>query len=306
MRIALLLFCLSFTGLAQGRPQAPWPPPPGPLRVIIDTDAGAEIDDQYALALALGSPNRIQIEGIIGAYFGDFGGPSGAAKSVEEVHRVLGKAGRDGKIPVKGGAPPFVFRDDPPDSDGVRFIIEKAKASTPENPLWLVLLGPATDAAAALLRDPAIADRIVIFWHGRTQWPLRCWNYNVWNDTKSARLLFSFPCRFILFDTGDHLTISTAETAERFAKLGPLGSYLQQIRSRNPNFLLPSKSMFDLGDLTGLADPKAVRWERVEAPSVDYDLRYDFSKKMGQIVRIYYADRDRAFSLLEAALRNLR
>ena len=95
------------------------------------------------------------------------------------------------------------------------------------------------------------------------------------------------------------------ETGERFAKLGPLGAYLQQIRSKRPGFLLPTKSMFDLGDLTALVDPQAVQWERVEAPAVDYDLRYDFSKKMGKIVRIYCVDRDRAFRDLEGALRTL-
>lgn len=273
--------------------------------MLIDTDAGAEIDDQYALALALGSPNRIHLEGIVGAYFGDFGGSAGAAKSVAEVERVLAKAGLNGNVPVKSGAPPFAFLDRPPDSDGVRFIIEKAKAASPENPLWVVSLGPATDVAAALSLDPSIADRMVVVWHGRTQWPLRCWNYNVWNDPKAARLLFSLPCRLILFDTGDHLTISSQETAKRFEKLGPLGAYLQQIRSKSPSFLLPTKSMFDLGDLTALVDPPAIQWERVEAPAVDYDLRYNFSKKMGQIVRIYYVDRNRAYDDLGGALRTL-
>src|ERR1700744_6198491 len=47
-----LIFCA--TAPAAPRPVAPWPPPPGPLRLIIDTDTGNEVDDQYALALALG------------------------------------------------------------------------------------------------------------------------------------------------------------------------------------------------------------------------------------------------------------
>ena len=37
-----------------------------------------------------------------------------------------------------------------------------------EDPLWLIMLGPATDAAIALKKDPKITDRIIIFWHGRT------------------------------------------------------------------------------------------------------------------------------------------
>src|ERR1700679_3379757 len=57
--------------LAAERPIAPWPPPPGPLRLIIDTDTGNEIDDQYALALALGSPARLHLEGIDAANFGE-------------------------------------------------------------------------------------------------------------------------------------------------------------------------------------------------------------------------------------------
>lgn len=45
-------------------------PPPGQLRVIIDTDAANEIDDQYALALALGSPERIRPAPLVATDFG--------------------------------------------------------------------------------------------------------------------------------------------------------------------------------------------------------------------------------------------
>ena len=38
-------------------------PPNGPVRIILDTDAANEIDDQFALAWALLSPDRVEIEG---------------------------------------------------------------------------------------------------------------------------------------------------------------------------------------------------------------------------------------------------
>lgn len=309
-RLCVALPALYFSGLAgaqtpAARPAAPWPPPSGQLRVIIDSDTGAEIDDQYALSLALGSPRRIKLEGIVGAYFGDSGGSDGADKSYAEINRVLDHAGLKGKIPVKHGAEPFVFKDRAPTSDGVDFIIQQARTATPENPLWLVMLGPATDGAAALLRDPSIADRLIVFWHGRTQWPVRCWNFNVFNDVKAARLLFELPCRFILFDTGTYLTISMEETSKRFEPLGPLGRYLQKIRSRRPGFMLPSKAMFDLGDITALVDPGAVRYERTQAPSVDNGLNYDFAHKHGEFVRIYYVERNTAFDRLESALKRI-
>jgi hypothetical protein len=292
--------------LAAGpRPAAPWPPS-GPVKIIIDADAANEVDDQYALALALGFPERFRIEGLIAAHFGDAGGSVGRERSYAEIQRVLEKAGRSGRYPVKRGADPLQYRDRLPASEGVDLIIERAKAATPGDPLWLVLLGPATDAAAALLAAPEIADRLVVFWHGRTQWPVRCWNFNAYNDIRAARLLFELPCRFILFDTGTYLRIPVEETQRRFGPLGPLGSYLHEIRTRKPQYASPNKGFFDLGDVAALADPAVVRWEKTAAPAVDHDLRYDFSKDYGSMVRIYHVESGPTFDLLEEALRRLR
>jgi inosine-uridine nucleoside N-ribohydrolase len=275
------------------------------LRVVIDTDAANEIDDQYAMSLAFGFPERLRLEGIIAAHFGLKGGSTGIQKSYDEIQAVLERAGFTGKVPVKKGSDPFQYRDRIPPSEGVDFIIDRANAATPESPLWLVLLGPATDAAAALLKDPSIANRLVVFWHGRTQWPLRCWNFNAYNDTKAAQFIFELPCRMILFDTGTYLTITKEESERRFASLGPLGKYLQEIRYRQPAYLSPKKGFFDMGDIAALVDPGVVRWERTDAPTVDHDLRYDFTHTHGEIVRVYHVERDPAFNLLERALHNL-
>ena len=312
----LLAMCFAFHAGAQGngqagaavvnRPSAPWPPPQGQLRIIVDTDTANEIDDQYALSLVLGSPDRFRLEGIIAAHFGDAGGASGISKSYAEIQRVLEKAGMPGKFPVKRGSDPLAYRDQKIQAEGVDFIIEKAHSATPDNPIWLVLLGPATDAAAALLKDPAITDRIVIFWHGRTEWPVRCWNFNAYNDILAARLLFELPCRFVLFDTGTYLRINPEESERRFGSLGPLGAYLQEIRHRKPAFMSPNKGLFDLGDIVALADPSAVRWEKTNAPSVMQDLRYNFERNNGEIVRIYHVENEPAFHLLENALRRIQ
>src|SRR5688572_12750585 len=150
--VAWALCCGVAVAAEPPRPVAPWPPAAGKLRVIIDADAANEIDDQYAIALALGRADRIALEGIVAAHFGDSGGARGIERSQEEIERVLEKAGVAGKVVVKRGADPIVYADRPPTSDGVEFIIERARAATPEDPLWLVLLGPATDAVAALLK----------------------------------------------------------------------------------------------------------------------------------------------------------
>ena len=43
---------------------------PGPARVLIDTDADNEIDDQFALAWALLSPDRLDVEAIVAGPYG--------------------------------------------------------------------------------------------------------------------------------------------------------------------------------------------------------------------------------------------
>ncbi|HYF01392.1 MAG TPA: nucleoside hydrolase [Planctomycetota bacterium] len=284
------------------RPQAPWPPPPGPLRVVIDTDAACEVDDHYALALALGFPERITIEGFVAAHFAR---PDHIEKSFKDIELVLAKAGMTGKYPVKRGAPPMKSPEDRPSAEGVDFIIERAKAGTPENPLWLVLLGPATDAVLALEKDPSIADRLIVFWHGRSEWPKKCLNFNAKNDRFAARRIFEQPSRYVLFDTGAQLGISMEETAARLAPIHPLGTHLLDIRWRSKGWQGKNKGMFDLGDIAALIDPACAPWERTAAPSVLEDMSYDFTKTHGELVRIKDVDRERSFALLEEALRKL-
>lgn len=299
---AALLLCLLSLG-ADERPLAPWPPPPGPLRVLIDTDAANEVDDQYAMALALGFPERIKLEGLVAAHFGK---AEHIDKSYAEILEVLQRAGKAGKIPVAKGVPPLKDGEPTPASDGIDLILERARAGTPENPLWLVLLGPVTDAVAAFERDPSIADRVIVFWHSRSRWPDECRNFNATNDRVATRRSFALRSAFVLFDTGAQLTIPMEETERRFAPLGRLGSYLHEIRRRSPRWMKETKGVFDLGDVAALIDPACAPWEKTPLPSVDADLKYDLTRPRGQGIRIKDVSRARSFDLLEEALKRLK
>ncbi len=287
---------------------APWPPPAGELRVIIDTDAANEVDDQWAIALALGFPERLKIEGFVAAHYGQRGGANGIAKSHASIEATLAAAGLAGKFTIKNGCDPLAYRDRVPSSAGVDFIIEQARSATPENPLWLILLGPATDGAAALLKDPSIADRVVIFWHGRSDWPEKCANFNAINDPLATQLLFELPCRFVLFDTGANLTMPMAESARRVGSVGPLGKFLHDLRQRSAYASRPDKGMFDLGDIAAFINPAdTCTSEAVQAPGVRGDFRYDFKLANGPMVRITAINREASFALLDESLaRNAR
>jgi inosine-uridine nucleoside N-ribohydrolase len=279
-------------------------PPQGErIRVVIDSDAKNEIDDQWAIALAILSPERFQIEGFVGAHFDNpWGGPGSIEASAQEIETVLEKAGMAGRWPVKRGSHPMQYQFVPSESEGVDFIIERAMASSPEDPLWVVGLGAATDMASAFLKEPRILDRVVVFWHFRTRWPEKCYNFNVYGDVRAARLIFHSPLSFVLFDTGTYLRCPMEESEERVKPYGELGEYLHEYRHRYPLFMDPRKGFFDLGDIAALVDPDLACWEVAECPEVDWDLDYQFKGTKGSILRCYHVDRDRTFELLYGRL----
>ena len=300
---AVALIAPAFAAAAAAERRVPAYPPAGRIRVVIDADAANEVDDQYAIALALLSPERLRIEGFVAAHYGDKGGPDGIEKSAAEIHAVLEKAGMAGRFPVKRGSHPFRYSGVPEPSEGVDFIVERAMDPAETEPLWVVALGPATDLAAAYLKEPRIKDRVVAFWHGRTQWPHKCWNFNAYNDLKAVRVLFRSDLPFVLFDTGTDLVLPMEETAARIRPHGALGQYLHDIRLREKAWQSPTKGLFDLGDVAALVDPSLAKAETVNAPDVNWDMLYDHKRTHGRLVRVHAIDRDGTFALLERKLK---
>ncbi|MFO7902283.1 MAG: nucleoside hydrolase [Planctomycetota bacterium] len=281
---------------------------PGPgerIRCIIDTDAKNEIDDVWAIALAVLCQDRFQVEGFIGANYDNAiedAGPGSPAASVKVIETVLAKAGLAGKIPVMKGSAPLQYKFEPSESEGVDFIIERAMASSSEDPLWVIGLGAATDIASAYLKEPRIADRVCVFWHFRTRWPDKCWNFNVIGDVRAARVVFHGDLPFVLFDTGTHLTCPMEESRQ-WAELSKLGKYMHEYRKKRSWYQDPNKGFYDLGDIAALVDPELASWEIVECPEVDWDLNYRFKNTKGRILRCKDIDRDKTYALLDGRLR---
>lgn len=283
-------------------------PAPGErVRLLIDTDAATEVDDQFALALALHSPERFDIEGLVGAHLGDQGGPDGPDLSVAEIDRVLDRAGRPRPCPVLPGSHPLQYSTTPIDSPGVDLIIERAMDASDDRRLWIVVLGPITDVASAWLKCPEIADRVVVFYHARTTgWPRSCWNVNIYRDLRAARVVLASSLPLVLFDTGTYLRAPMEETAARLAPLGPLGEYLHEIRCRHEWTRSPSKAFYDLGDVATLVDPALAETEVVRTPQIDWDLRLQHTGEYGRMLRVYHIDRDGTFEMLYRKLAEAR
>lgn len=129
--------------------------PNGPQLAIVDTDIGDDIDDAFALGLALESP-ELRILGVT-TTFGD------TELRARLVERYLAAAGRT-DIPVAAGpatgadnvftqaayAKQSAARKYP---DGVQFLFEQIRKHPGE--ITLIAIGPLTNVQAAIERDPA-------------------------------------------------------------------------------------------------------------------------------------------------------
>lgn len=280
------------------------PPKNERIRVIIVSDATNEIDDVWAISLAVLYPERFQIEGFVGSNYDHTSsgiGPESIGKSVKEIHTILEKAGLKGKYPVFSGGHPMQYEFAPSSSEGIEFIVEKAMESTPDHRLWIICLGNPTDLASAYLKEPAIKDRVIMFWHARTEntWPFRAHNYNIKGDMHASRMMFHAPFPLVIFDTGTHLYAGTLEeSAKNIRPYGDLGEYMYNYRLRSDYYRSPVKGYFDLGDIAVLIDPDLGAWEVTPCPTVTTYMDYNFYRTNGEILRCYDIDRDKTFQLL--------
>lgn len=299
MMNSIFLF-LVFLGsvFAQGnRTIPPIPPIDKPVQVIIDTDARNEIDDQWAVTLAILRLDRLTIEGFVTTTYSETPMVEKIDSSYRELLFVLELAEATDRWPVYKGSMPLPSMTTYNESPGVDFIIERARAHTPEDPIWIVLLGAPTNMASAFLKAPDIKNNVVVFWHGRSGWPTECKNYNAKGDRFAARLLFESGMPFILFDTGTDLVCPMPESEVQVKPYGALGNYLHEFRYNQPFMQSDTKGFFDMGDIAAIIDPSVATWEVADCPTVTEDMLYDFTNLHGKLLRCKAIDRDKTFNL---------
>jgi purine nucleosidase len=136
-------------------------------RVIIDTDAKNEADDQFAIVHALLSPS-LDVRGLVAAHFGTRRSNASMEESRQEIDLLLDLMQLPGQVTVaNGAAKPIADEHTPQDSPGARLIIAESRLAGPGDPLYVAFLGPLTDMASAILLDPEIVHRpIVVIWIG--------------------------------------------------------------------------------------------------------------------------------------------
>jgi purine nucleosidase len=307
--------------------------PSGIVNMVLDTDAANEIDDQFAIAWALRRTDRLKIHGVYATPFSfahrralypqaspdaqPFNPPgTGMQRSYEEILKVQSLMGLEGQVPVfRGSAGYLPSLDQPLPSDATAHLIATALAMPPNEPLYVVAIGCATNVASALLFEPKIREKIVVVWTSAfpSHAPHVNQSFNLEQDVLASQWLYDSGVPLVYlpgYHVGAQLRLSLAEV-ERYVKpCGAIGSYLHALFADNPLWAITGRPeaashswvIWDLINIAWLLEPAWVSSHLVPAPRLGADLRWQVREQAHPMREAFAVQRDAIFNDLFACL----
>ena len=228
------------------------------IRVIVDTDAANEGDDQFAVVHAMLSP-RFDNVGFIAAHYGAEH-PDGAERSREELLRIFSVMECPYDNIIYRGAPHAMRSASVPvPSEGSDLIVREAMKDD-ARPLFVLFLGPLTDLASAYLSEPRIAGRLTAVWIGGGAYPHGGPEFNLGNDIAAANAVFSSPLQLwqVPKNVYEMMPVSFAELQRKVMSAGKTGKYLFDRLMASADDPVSRKSPFRTGESWVLGDSPAV------------------------------------------------
>jgi inosine-uridine nucleoside N-ribohydrolase len=266
------------------------------VRVITNTDAKNEADDQFAIVHALLSPKFDNI-GFIAAHFGDVRSKTSMEDSYIELEKIFDLMNFDKKGMLYKGAPGSMPDENAPiDSEGARLIIEEAMKDDPR-PLFVTFMGALTDLASAYLIEPRIAKRLTAVWIGGGTYPAGDAEFNLSNDINAANVVMKSDINLwqVPKNVYEMIPVSFAELAYRVRPRGPIGKFLFDQLIEHSFEDSPRASAFRTGESWVLGDSPAVglilyehrfEFDWLPAPEISKDMKYIHTGKH-RAIRVY-------------------
>lgn len=196
------------------------------IRVIIDTDAYAEADDQFAIVHALLTP-KFDVVGIVAEHFGNRDYKDSMEKSYMEIKKVLDLMDMN-HIPVYRGET-AALKDEKTagNSEGAKFIIEEALKED-NRPLFVLNMGAITNLASAYLLNSDIESKLAAIWIGGGSYSAPTTDFNAANDLNAVNVVLNSNIEFwqIPLEAYTRMEVSFHELFDRVKPYGKIGSYL--------------------------------------------------------------------------------
>jgi inosine-uridine nucleoside N-ribohydrolase len=278
------------------------PPAARPVRMVLDTDTYNEIDDQFAVVYALIS-RELDVQAIYAAPFLNARSKSpgeGMEKSYEEILRILSRLDKSPDGFAFRGSTHYLDPKQPEPSAATSDLIRRAKASSPDDPLYVVAVGCITNVSNAILLEPAIIRNIVVVWLGGNglDWPhQREFNYR--QDLHASRVVFDcgvplvqLPCTPVV----THFATTVPEMERYVAGRGAIGDYLLQIyKDYRKDHFAWSKVLWDMTAVAWLINPADLPSNLVHSPIVTDNYTFSFDDSRHFIRSVTFVRRDPIF-----------
>ena len=278
--------------------------PAGKVRMVLDTDTYNEIDDQFALAYAYLSDEKIRLEAVYAAPFKNnrsLSPADGMEKSFEEIERLLTLLGKSPENFAFRGSDRYLESEtDPVISDAALDLVDKAKKSSPEDPLYVVPVGCITNIASAILIEPEIIKNIVVVWLGGNglNWPHQK-EFNLMQDVKAARVILNsgvpmviMPCKPVV----SHFHTTIPELEYYLKGKNKLSDYLFScVKEYSPGTEAWSKVIWDVTAVAWLVNSSWIQTNLVHSPVLTDQVTYSVDNSRHFIRMATSLNRDAIF-----------
>ncbi|WP_430968545.1 nucleoside hydrolase [Spongiimicrobium sp. 2-473A-2-J] len=249
--------------------------------ILIDTDTANEVDDLYALVRALVEP-KFDLLGITSAQFHT--SPLASDTTVLESQKInedildLMKR-QDIKRPL-GSNKPILDSNAPMESEAMHHIIRMAHQMPVGKQLHVVVLGPCTNVASAVLKDPSIVPKIKVhyigFWHDVKTNSYNKKEFNTGNDPLAVEILLNtkgLDLNIMSATTSQHLVFEKTDVDAQLKGKGGVADYLVERWENYERWWTQKDSekkrwiMWDLAIIEALAHPELAKKEAFTTPA---------------------------------------
>ena len=277
-------------------------PRAGKIKVVMDTDTFNEIDDQFAIIQMMLSSDRLNVEAIYAAPFSmnerSDHPKKGMELSYDEILRLLKRINIEPDNFVFKGVceyvgPSKIARDAPAVDD----LISKAKASTPEDPLYVIAIGAISNVSSALIKAPEIIDRIVVVWLGGNSiyWS-HSQDYNLKQDVGGAQILFDCGVALVMIPCAgvtSHLHSTVPEIEKYIEPHGEIGKFLaMRFKEYSDDHKGWSKEIWDMAAVAWVLNDEWAPSDLISSPILTDNMTWSVDNQRHSIRYVKAINRD--------------
>lgn len=257
--------------------------------VIIDTDLTSNIDDEFALAYALGCQEFKVVGVTLASFMFNYARRSykdGMIDGISEARRIARLCGKRA-MNVYKGALGFISQGCEEKCDGVDFIIKTAK----KKKVTICCLATLTNIALAIKQSPEIARNIKVVWMGTGHiFDNKFTDNNYIRDVRAFEIVLNSDCEFVVIPSyvGRGNVTSIYEAKEHIA-LNPIGRHLVYLMETNP-FNITNRGLhiiYDIMPITFVKDTSLLKSKVIPASYLIKDKKVSLQDETRKITYVY-------------------